>query len=236
MVVTQDIRREHDMGRRRRWPRAFAHLGWIVVPVLVFAVFVWGGYAMHWRWTGLSESVTLWDWLQVLALPVAIGIAPVLLRHHRHLSRGHRMMLAAALILFAALVLAGYLLPMPWTGFTGNTLWDWLELILLPLVVATSSLWAEPDSDERASAKRLASAYLAAGALAIVVFVGVVAAGYLVPMPWTGFWGNTVWDWIKLLLLPVLVPAVIIPLVSKRVSHRLVPAETAPARDNAASA
>ena len=41
---------------------------------------------------------------------------------------------------FAALVLAGYLVPWAWTGFTGNTLWDWLSLALLPLVLATAAL------------------------------------------------------------------------------------------------
>jgi hypothetical protein len=205
--------------------------------VLFFAFFVWGGYAMHWRWTGLSDSVTLWDWLQVLALPVAIGVAPVLLRHRRHLRRAHRIILAVALILFAALVLAGYLLPLPWTGFTGNTLWDWLELILLPLVVATSSLWAEPGSAEpTTSPKPVPRAHLAAGGFAVALFVAVVAAGYLVPLAWTGFRGNTVWDWIKLLLLPVLVPAVILPLVSERIRHRLAPADAGQQEQNLASA
>lgn len=109
----------------------------------VIAVFVWGGYDLGWQWTGLSSAVTLWDWLQVLALPVAVGIAPVLLRHRRHLTRRHRQVVASALIASAALVSAGYLVPLQWTGFTGNTLWDWLELALLPLVVATAALWAD---------------------------------------------------------------------------------------------
>jgi hypothetical protein len=46
-----------------------------------------------------------------------------------------------------------------------------------------------------------------AGLVALVV----VAAGYLVPWAWTGFTGNTAWDWIKLLLLPVLLPIVVMP-------------------------
>jgi hypothetical protein len=34
-------------------------------------------------------------------------------------------------------VVAGYLVPLAWTGFPGNTLWDWLQLLLLPFVVPT---------------------------------------------------------------------------------------------------
>jgi hypothetical protein len=38
-----------------------------------------------------------------------------------------------------------------------------------------------------------------------------VLCGYLVPWAWTGFTGNTAWDWIKLLLLPLLLPTVVLP-------------------------
>lgn len=43
---------------RTRW------LGALGAAVAVaFAVFVLGGYAAGWAWTGLSSQVTLWDWL-----------------------------------------------------------------------------------------------------------------------------------------------------------------------------
>jgi hypothetical protein len=32
-----------------------------------------------------------------------------------------------------------------------------------------------------------------------------------VPWSWTGFSGNTLWDWLHLLLLPLLIPAVVAP-------------------------
>jgi hypothetical protein len=31
----------------------------------------------------------------------------------------------------------GYLWSWSWTGYQGNTLWDWLQLLLLPLVFPT---------------------------------------------------------------------------------------------------
>jgi hypothetical protein len=178
---------------------------WKVVPagLVVFAVFVWGGYAAGWAWTGLSRGVTLWDWLQALALPVAVGMVPLLLRHRRGLHRTHKVAVAALLAGFAVLVAAGYAVPWAWTGFTGNTLWDWLNLALLPLVVATSAVWPVP---ERWTARHASMAAAGLGAAMLIV-----VAGYTVPLTWTGFVGNTAWDWIRLLLLPVLLPTLVLP-------------------------
>jgi hypothetical protein len=53
--------------------------------------------------------------------------------------------------------------------------------------------------------------HTAVTAIALGVAIGLVLAGYLVPWAWTGFTGNTAWDWIKLLLLPVLLPTVVLP-------------------------
>ena len=174
-----------------------------IAALAAFAVFVWGGYVAGWSWTGLSSQVTLWDWLEGLALPVTVGLLPLMLRHRERLGRSHKVAILAGLLGFAALVLAGYLVPLAWTGFTGNTLWDWLSLALLPVVLATSTLWRAP--------RRWAARHLALLAGALVLAAVVVTAGYLVPWAWTGFTGNTAWDWIKLLLLPVLLPIVVMP-------------------------
>lgn len=185
-----------------------------IVALAVFGVLVVGGYALHWKWTGLSGSVTLWDWLEVLALPVAIATAPLLLRHRRRLTRGHHVGIAVALAVFGGLALAGYLVPLSWTGFPGNTLWDWLQLVLLPFVVAaTSSLWGRR--------WRPLKRHVAGAVAGLAAFGVLIAAGYLVPMTWTGFTGNTMWDWVKLLLLPVIVPTVLIPLLGDRLSKQL---------------
>jgi hypothetical protein len=188
-----------------------------LAAAVLFAVYVWGGYELGWRWTGLSSSVHLWDWLQVVALPLAVGIAPLLLRHRQRMTRRHRTWLAATLLVFAALVIAGYLIPLTWTGFTGNTLWDWLELMLLPLVLATTALWVGRGVVRRP--------YLLAGTAIAAAFTVLAVGGYLVPWTWTGFRGNTAWDWIRLLLVPLLVPTVLLPALSQRVTNRLAPSD-----------
>jgi hypothetical protein len=175
----------------------------LVAVLALFAVFVWGGYAAGWGWTGLSRNVTLWDWLEALALPVAVGMVPLLLRHRRRLHRSHKAAVLGILAGFAVLVIAGYTVPWAWTGFTGNTLWDWLNLALLPLVVATSAVWPAP---ERWTARHRSLAVAGIGAVLVLVI-----AGYTVPLAWTGFVGNTAWDWIRLLLLPVLLPTLVLP-------------------------
>jgi hypothetical protein len=183
--------------RRRRWWWAYG------VGALLLLLFLWAGYGEGWAWTGLSRRVTLWDWLEGLALPVTVAIVPLLLRHRAHLGPTHWTAGLVALVVFAALVLAGYLVPWSWTGFTGNTLWDWLTLALLPLVIATSALWRPPP--------RWAVRHTALVTTGLAAAVVVVLAGYLVPWDWTGFTGNTAWDWIKLLLLPLLLPTVVLP-------------------------
>jgi hypothetical protein len=210
MVATR-----HVIGRQRRdGTTSLAALkAAIALALLVVVVIVVGGYGFNWRWTGLSDRITLWDWLQALALPVAIATAPLLWRHRQRMTHRHRATGAAGMTLFTALVFAGYLIPWNWTGFTGNTLWDWLELALLPLVVATSSLWAEV-----ARARRLALGTTIAGGLVLLVLA---LCGYLVPWSWTGFTGNTAWDWFKLLLLPVLIPTVLVPAANALVTTRL---------------
>jgi hypothetical protein len=174
-----------------------------VAALSAFAVFVWGGYVGGWAWTGLSSQVTLWDWLEGLALPITVGVLPLMLRHREHLGRSHHVAALSASLAFAALVLAGYLMPMPWTGFTGNTLWDWLTLALLPVAIATSTLWTPPP--------RWTTRHLGLLTSGVVLAAVVVAGGYLVPWGWTGFADNTAWDWFKLLLLPFLLPIFVMP-------------------------
>jgi hypothetical protein len=188
-----------EHARRGTWWWAYA------LTAALALLYLWAGYGLGWAWTGLSQRVRLWDWLEGLALPVTVGLIPLLLRQRDHLGRTHRATAASLLAVLAALVLAGYLVPWDWTGFTGNTLWDWLSLALLPLMIATSTLWRRPP--------RWTTRHALSFTIGAVVALTLVLAGYLVPWAWTGFTGNTAWDWIKLLLLPLLLPTVVLPRV-----------------------
>jgi hypothetical protein len=102
------------------------------------AVLIYGGYAHHWPWTGIDgKTATLWDWLHLLLLPIAVMIVPIWARQRKDLGVPHKAAAMTIVTAFAAVVLAGYLTPWPWTGFPGNTLWDWLHLLILPLLVPT---------------------------------------------------------------------------------------------------
>lgn len=205
-----------EHARQRTW-------WWLYVVLLVVALgYLWAGYGAGWSWTGLSRRVTLWDWLEGLALPVTVGLVPLFLRHRQHLHRTHKTAGLIVLVAFAVFVAAGYLVPWSWTGFTGNTLWDWLSLALLPVVVATSTLWRAP--------ARWAARHVVLLVIATAAAVGLVLTGYLVPWAWTGFTGNTAWDWIKLLVLPVLIPTIVLPRLLDAAEEWLRPPATDEAR------
>ncbi|HET6938879.1 MAG TPA: hypothetical protein VFI19_09750, partial [Nocardioides sp.] len=72
------------MSTATAWRLAIASFLAVVVAVLV-----WGGYVEGWAWTGLSGDVALWDWLEALALPVAVGLLPLVLTHRGRLTRTH---------------------------------------------------------------------------------------------------------------------------------------------------
>lgn len=65
---------------------------------------------------------------------------------------------------------------------------------------------------------RHARAHLANGTRATLQFG---AAAVIV----VRFTGNTMWDWIKLLLLPLLVPTVLIPVLTSRLADRFEPTD-----------
>lgn len=76
----------------------------------------------------------------MVALPLVVALTP-LLPDIRAAWRGHHTLFAVpALALFAVAVGGGYLGGWSWTGFQGNTLWDWLHLLLLPLLIPTLAI------------------------------------------------------------------------------------------------
>jgi hypothetical protein len=205
---------------------------WAALVVAVLVVVVYGGYGQHWSWTGINgQTATLWDWLHLLLLPIAAVLLPLWLRHRPTMGSTIKAVSAGLGVLFVVLVVAGYTVPWAWTGFVGNSLWDWLNLAALPLAVVLVPVFIEL----RSSWKRR---HMTVAAAAGAVFVVLVVAGYTIPWAWTGFTGNTLWDWLHLLLLPLLVPVVLVPILQPVVMARMgiVEEDGADAADGAEAA
>lgn len=45
------------------------------------------------------------------------------------------------ILVLLALIVLGYIFDWPWTGFHMKTLWDWLQLLIFPLVLAVLTVW-----------------------------------------------------------------------------------------------
>ncbi len=188
----------------------------VVAAVAILVVALWGGYGDHWSWTGISgRTATLWDWLHLLLLPVAVGFLPLWLSRRTRVTHRHKVLGAVLLVVFTVVVFAGYLIPWAWTGFVGNRLWDWLELLVLPLAVALSPIMLELRESWTVRHSLISLALLAA-------FVAVVLGGYLGGWGWTGFRGNTFWNWLHLWLLPLLIPAIVVPALRPRAMSGVV--------------
>jgi hypothetical protein len=194
---------ERESRRRLRDPM-LAVLG--IVVLIALGITLYGGYGPDdWSWTGYEDE-QLWDWLHVLLLPIAFGLVAVL-ASAKELGAWRAVIGGTCLALFIALVVAGYTIPWDWTGFVGNTVWDWLGLVLLPL---TLSLLAAFHFNVRSELRAHHLFFIIAFVTAIAVMA---VGGYTQGWDWTGFEGNTLFDWLQLLFLPVVIPLVVIPQV-----------------------
>jgi hypothetical protein len=194
-------------------PKAFA---W-VCGLIALVVLLIGGYAGHWAFTGFGDNDTLWEWLDLLLLPIAIATLPIWVRHHRYMDRRVRIVLGVLLLMFLVIVVLGYAMQWTWTGFSGQKLWDWLGLILLPFVIVTVRYWSE-------LRPRLLRRHVVVATAFATALTAIIVVGYVRPWEWTGFTGNTLWDWIQLVAVPLLFPLVITPaavhLISTGVDER----------------
>jgi hypothetical protein len=170
-----------------------------------------GGYWGQWRWTGFEANDQVWDWLQLLLLPVAIGTFPLWLRYGQHMSKYRKFIFGLLVLAFAGFVIAGYVVPLEWTGFSGNTLRSWLTLIVLPLTVTTVFAWP---SSPRESHRAHVIIFASLGVGWVVSLIG----GYAARWSWTGYQGSTLWDWLQLLLAPGAVVTIFMPTVVRWVS------------------
>jgi len=174
-------------------------------------VVLWGGYSRGWRWTGFQDNSQLWDWLQLVLLPVVAGTVPLWVQYRRYIGRTRTIIYGAVLAAWTGFVIAGYLIPLRWTGFQGQTLWDWFELVLLPIAVACTVALASQHIHPvnvlgmLRPHHKVISAALASGWIVTVI------GGYGLRWGWTGYSGNTLWDWLQLLLLPLVFPTILLP-------------------------
>ena len=85
----------------------------------------------------------------------------------RAASRGPALRVLVALAILAALVLlAVRLYALSWTGFSGKTLWDWLDLLFVPVVLAVGGWlldrsekhWEQRLADQRSATDRAIAA------------------------------------------------------------------------------
>ncbi len=199
--------------------RSLSRLAW-PIGIAAAAVLLWGGYRNHWSWTGFSDNDSLWAWLQLLVLPLSLAALPILLRSHRELSSSRRVVIGTVIVGSGLLITLGYALHLTWTGFSGNTLWDWLQLLVLPVSIATARFWTTERTIE--SKHRLGVAALTIG------FAVFTACAYLLPIAWTGFVGNTLWDWTKLLIVPILMPLVLVPAASRWIARGIASIDDSP--------
>ncbi|HEY2041555.1 MAG TPA: hypothetical protein VGH11_02680 [Jatrophihabitans sp.] len=146
--------------------------------------------------------------------PAAVSPASGQSRSRRHARRAdYRVHAGAATGVIAILAVGGYTAHWKWTGFSGNTLWDWLHLLILPVVLAVlPHLLRTPDPLSRRTKLLL----FASG----VAFAALVIGGYTFDWKWTGFRGNTLWDWMELLLVPFVLPIVLFQLTRAEDSRR----------------
>jgi len=192
-----------------------ARKGAAFVAAAALMAALWGGYVRGWQWTGFRVNGQLWDWLTLLLLPVVLGTIPLWIQDKEYIGKGRRIIYAVAITGWTGLVMAGYLIPLNWTGFRGQTLWAWLNLLVLPAAVTITMALAgararRPHARLRPYQKAIIAA-LAAG------WIITVTGGYALQWQWTGYAGNTVWGWLGIFL-PLVFPALLLPPLLKWVS------------------
>jgi hypothetical protein len=223
-VAGEDASAEEETpdGRRSHYARYIAVAALTVATVVV----VLGGYVGHWAWTGFDSNGQLWDWMHLLLLPVAFGTFPLWLRFSADMDALHRRVLGGLALAFMLFVLLGYLVPLVWTGFEGQTLWNWLTLIVLPVTLTTVRAWPTTGREVR-RVHVIAVSSLAIGW--IVTLVG----GYAFGWTWTGYAGNTLWDWLELLLAPIAINVFVVPALIRLASGNVAERAEGRAREKA---
>ena len=185
----------------------------LVVAGLVALV---GGYAGPWRWTGFEANGQVWDWLNLLLVPVVLGAIPLWIQDREYIGMGRRIIYGAFIVAFTGFVIAGYLVPVSWTGFSEQKLWNWIGLLVLPAALAVTAALTSRGIRYQG---RLLRPYERGMVIALVAgWVVTVIGGYALQWTWTGYSGNTLWDWLQMLLVPLVFPTILLPFLLKWIS------------------
>jgi hypothetical protein len=140
------------------------------------------------------------------------------LKHVRRLEKPHTFQLKSwatliiAVIIVLVILIAGtYAFNWDWTGFSGNKLWDWLELLVLPGVLTSLSIWFTVDQGlvgNKKEQRRWGVLWMVLITIALVVLIVLIIGGYALNWDWTGFSDNKLSDWLRLLFVPFVLPLV----------------------------
>ncbi|MGH2889479.1 MAG: hypothetical protein ACRDNJ_07610, partial [Solirubrobacteraceae bacterium] len=103
-------------GEVRGAVRSRARSGLLAAGAVLLALVLWGGCSHHWPWTGINGgTATLWDWLHLLLLPVAVGVLPIWMSRKLQLRRRIKSAALAFGAAFGLVVVLGYAVPWAWT-------------------------------------------------------------------------------------------------------------------------
>ena len=163
------------------------------------------------------EKLTTSALKQRTTLPLQNSITPELKlrtvlppqKHSMHKLKQRTVLLVVtlvALMAFVALAVMSHVFRLTWTGFLENgTLWDWLDLFIVPISVGVAGIWVT-------SQPRWHVEWTVVLVVVLAVFMVLIVGSHFFKMTWTGFAdskrGGTLWNWITLLLVPLILLAV----------------------------
>jgi len=93
----------------------------LVAIIVILIVLEIGTYAFNWTWTGFKANDTVWDWLQLLLLPIALAAVPIWLMAEEGQQRiwlaQLKWVVLASVVILAVLFIGTYAFNWFWTGF-----------------------------------------------------------------------------------------------------------------------
>ena len=135
-----------------------------------------------------------------------------------YFGRVRRDVYLAVIAAWTAFVIAGYLIPIGWTGFRGVTLWQWINLLVIPVALAITMALTSMRIRPAAALRGLRPYQKGIMAALVAGWVVTLAGGYALGWKWTGYTdpaNDSLWAWLQMLLVPLLLPTVLQPALLK---------------------